>query len=296
VGRKVVADMFGMALRTYQKRVQRLGESASVRGRTLWQAVHDFLGEHGAVRRKLIEERFRHDSADDLGAVLNDLVASGLVYATGRGPNATYRALTASERDVAVDEESLAALSDMAWLAIYRARTLKLSELRTQLGASVETTARAVDRLVADAIVRRSGAPEDPELQAENFVVPVASSRGWEASVFDHFSTVATSIAAKVRLGAGSRHGESIGGATYNFDVYAGHPCEARVMSLLTRMRKELDALWEEASGYNRQHPVRDDRKTRVSFYFGQNVHESEAAVDAAAEPPSRNHDMETGA
>ena len=29
VGRKVVADMFGMALRTYQKRVQRLGESAS---------------------------------------------------------------------------------------------------------------------------------------------------------------------------------------------------------------------------------------------------------------------------
>ncbi len=118
VGRKVVADMFGMALRTYQKRVQRLGESASARGRTLWQAVHDFLGEHGAVRRKQIEERFRHDSADDLGAVLNDLVASGLVYATGRGSNATYRALTASERDVAVDEESLTALGDMAWLAI----------------------------------------------------------------------------------------------------------------------------------------------------------------------------------
>jgi len=31
VGREVVADMFGMALRTYQKRVQRLNESTTTR-------------------------------------------------------------------------------------------------------------------------------------------------------------------------------------------------------------------------------------------------------------------------
>jgi predicted acetyltransferase len=37
VGHKVVADMFGMALRTYQKRVQRLSESTTARGRTLWK-------------------------------------------------------------------------------------------------------------------------------------------------------------------------------------------------------------------------------------------------------------------
>ena len=36
--KKVSADMFGMALRTYQKRTRRLSESLSVRGRTLWEA------------------------------------------------------------------------------------------------------------------------------------------------------------------------------------------------------------------------------------------------------------------
>jgi hypothetical protein len=35
LGRKVVADMFGMALRGYQKRVQRLTESVTFRDRTV---------------------------------------------------------------------------------------------------------------------------------------------------------------------------------------------------------------------------------------------------------------------
>src|SRR6185295_12777523 len=43
VGRKVVADMFGLALRTYQKKVQRPTESVTERERTLWEAVLDFV-------------------------------------------------------------------------------------------------------------------------------------------------------------------------------------------------------------------------------------------------------------
>ena len=39
VSRKVSADMFGMALRAYVRKVQRLGESSTERGRTLWEAV-----------------------------------------------------------------------------------------------------------------------------------------------------------------------------------------------------------------------------------------------------------------
>ena len=43
VGRKVAADMFGLALRTYQKKVQRLAESATEVESTLWEAVLDFI-------------------------------------------------------------------------------------------------------------------------------------------------------------------------------------------------------------------------------------------------------------
>jgi hypothetical protein len=294
VGRKVVADMFGMALRTYQKRVQRLSESASVRGRTLWEAVLEYLTDREAVRRKQIEERFRHDSGDDVAAVLSDLVTSGLVYATGRGPSAVYRALSASERSATADAESLDALADMAWLAIYRARRLRQSELRVALGCSGEATARALERLVTRGIVHRSN-EDDPELTAENFVIPVESARGWEAAVFDHFSTVAGAIAAKLRLGAGSRAHESIGGATFSFDIYEGHPSEQRVMELLSRTRTEIDALWDEVSGYNRAHPVADERKRKVSFYFGQNVQPSAESPDTF-EPANRNPQRESGA
>src|SRR5215831_11734156 len=42
LGNKVIADMFGMALRTYHERVQRLAESTSSQGHSLWEAVLTF--------------------------------------------------------------------------------------------------------------------------------------------------------------------------------------------------------------------------------------------------------------
>ena len=51
VGRKVAADMFGLALRSYQTKVPRLAASESVRDRTLWEAVFEFLSEQGSVTR-----------------------------------------------------------------------------------------------------------------------------------------------------------------------------------------------------------------------------------------------------
>jgi hypothetical protein len=282
VGRKVVADMFGMALRTYQKRMQRLGESTSVRGRTLWEAVYEFLSTRETTRRKDIEARFRRDSPDDLGAVLNDLVASGLVYATGRGANAVYKGVSASEQRAAADHQSIDALADMAWLAIYRSRKLRLSELNVTLGAAADATRRAVERLVADGLVHRDDA-DDPELHAENFVIPVGAARGWEAAVFDHYSSVCAAIARKVQVGAGARGGEVVGGATFSFDVYPGHPCEQRVMALLGKTRAEVDALWDEVAAYNKANPVPDDRKTKVTFYFGQNQEDTGLRVRPAA-------------
>ena len=39
LGTKVIADMFGMALRTYQVRIARLSESRTDQGGSLWEAV-----------------------------------------------------------------------------------------------------------------------------------------------------------------------------------------------------------------------------------------------------------------
>src|SRR6185295_13400012 len=60
VSRGVAADMFGLALRSYQKKTQRLAESATDRNRTLWEAVVDFLRD-GSKPRARVFERFQHD-------------------------------------------------------------------------------------------------------------------------------------------------------------------------------------------------------------------------------------------
>ena len=43
VGRRVAADRFGMALRSYQKKLRRLTESQSAAERTLWRSVLEHI-------------------------------------------------------------------------------------------------------------------------------------------------------------------------------------------------------------------------------------------------------------
>ena len=51
VGHKVIADMFGMALRTYHKHVARLSETTTEHGKSLWEAVLTYVEEQGPVSR-----------------------------------------------------------------------------------------------------------------------------------------------------------------------------------------------------------------------------------------------------
>lgn len=83
--------MFGLALRSYQQKVDRLMESASTGGITLWEAVHRFIAERDVVARAELLRRFAKDDPASVASILLDLVESGLVYKTGRGDQAVYR-------------------------------------------------------------------------------------------------------------------------------------------------------------------------------------------------------------
>jgi hypothetical protein len=271
VTRKIAADMFGLALRSYQKRVQRLSESESVRDRTLWEAVYDFVCEQQSVSRARVEKRFAKDPEDDVGAVINDLVSNGLIYAAGRGRNAIYRAVTAHDRETAGDggAESLVSL---VWMMVYRRRARSLPELRAALNVDESALREAVDQLVADKRLRRGTAPGEAELHADTLLVPVGAERGWEAAVLDHFRAVAVAIGSKVQRGPRSAADDVVGGATLSFDVHPGHPSEADVYGLLARVRRDVNEVWNGVVAFNDANPVPDDQKTKVTFYFGQSV------------------------
>src|SRR5512147_2582817 len=79
VSRKVSADMFGLGLRTYRRKIQRLSESSTERGRSLWEAVLEYLQGRSLATRAEIFEHFSSDDDRQVRAVLRDLRESGLV-------------------------------------------------------------------------------------------------------------------------------------------------------------------------------------------------------------------------
>lgn len=273
VSRKVAADMFGLAIRTYQKKVQRVTESAQTRDETLWQSVLVYLQEvESSSRRKLLEQ-FRREDPVVVGSVLNDLVSSGLVYRTGSGEGAIFG--ITKERDLAqaIREQRRESLGPIVWVMIYRQSGVTRAALAEQLAVEAEDLEQCLSQLEEQGQVERSGVGTEATYRAKEVVVPVDAEHGWEAAVFDHFQAVVRAIGHKVRRGrARSVQDDVVGGATLGFDLCEGHPHLEETLALLRTVRAQVNDLWAKVESYNAQHPIDESDKVEVSFYFGQSV------------------------
>jgi hypothetical protein len=270
LSRKIVADMFGMALRSYQRRVHRLRESATVGGKTLWESVLALLQAEGRASRRALLDRFANDDPEAIGAVLSDLVQSGLVSRTGNGASAIFTITADEERKLLAREGRLDTAAALAWLDLCRHPGTDAADIAARIGLEAEIVAESLGalqgqgRVVADAQGR---------LTAQAMVVPVGAEAGWEAAVFDHFQAVASAITTKLRRGrTRSAALDTTGGGTLTFEVTEDHPLASRVLGLLQRTRAEVNELWREVEEYNAGHPIPDDQAERVTFYFGQMV------------------------
>jgi hypothetical protein len=273
VSRKVAADMFGLAIRTYQKKVQRLSESVTDKGDTLWETALTYLQTHGsAPRRVLLEHLSRQDPAV-VGSVLNDLVSSGLVYKTGAGDTTIFGLTKARDLSQTLSEQRRESLAPVVWLLVYRSGGIGFDDLLEQLPVEQAAVRAALDTLLAENRVQRSGDEASPTYRATTFLVPVDSEHGWEAAVFDHFQAMVQAIGTKLRRGrTRSVSDDVLGGATISFDISAEHPHRERVLGLLKRVRSDVNELWGEVQSYNQENPIPEESRTEVSFYFGQCV------------------------
>jgi hypothetical protein len=270
VGRKVAADMFGMALRTYQRRVQRVSESASVRDRTLWEAVLDYLGAEGSRARKDILHRFRWDGEANVAAVLNDLTNSGILYCVGRGEHAVYGLTSEADLKLLAEGQELGALKALLWVHIYRQGSAQADDMAQVFCVDQGRIQRALDEMVGDG---RLQGDQEEGYTTQTFLVPVGSAMGWEAAVYDHYQAMAKAVAHKLQtIGARSQHDDRIGGATLSFDIHEDHPQAQEVLGLLERVRAEVNEIWDRVVTAEAENPVPDEKKIKVTFYFGQNV------------------------
>lgn len=273
VGRPVVADMFGMALRSYQRKVQRLAESATQRDRTLWEAVLEFVQEERPTRTRVLE-RFAHDGEKEVVSVLTDLVKTGLVFTTGSGRNAVYVPTQEDVRKAVMRDHDRESIENWLWLMVFRGEVRTKEDAHLSLACEPTLVEEAIDELIATGRLRWHG----DHLKSSNLVIPLGAEQGWETAVLDHFRTVAVAIAKKVSAAGGATSDDDdTGGSTFTFTVCEGHPYEQDVNALLRTTRRNAQALWDAVAQHNRQHPIGAERARRVSFYLGQVVEELEA-------------------
>lgn len=272
VGGKVIADMFGMALRTYHARVQRLSESATDRGRTLWEVVLAFIQEHDLVARSVVMHRFRHDDEALVRGVLNDLVESGLVFRSGRAERTVYRA--AGPGELAAADGQIEADAALVLVAINRHQPATADEIAAAVVLEGPRLQAALDRLERDGRAQKG---PDHTWRCDECVIPMDSPVGWEAAVFDHYQAVVAAVCTKLRQGRARAHrSDAVGGSTYGFDVWPGHPHEEEVLSLLASQRARLSELRLKVDQWNAEHPPPAEGSRRVVVYVGQTVIEDE--------------------
>src|SRR5262249_29041280 len=184
--------MFGLALRTYLRKIQRLRESSTEGGRSLWEAVLRYLNEGKLVTRAEVLRRFHRDDAEAVGAVLRDLSDSGLVLRLGAGASAAYRAATKDEIETLASAHDADGTDELVWAMVYREGPIGRAALATRLRRG--DVDAILERLLSSARIRRMDTSRGEEFSADVFYVPKDAAVGWEAAVFDHFQAVVKTI------------------------------------------------------------------------------------------------------
>lgn len=277
VPQKVVADMFGMAVRTYQRNILRIAQSATDRDRTLWEAMYEFIAEKGLVSRAQVLQRFARDDEAMARGILRDMVQSGLLFERGTGAHVDYRLATQEdlERLDASDGGDEAAM--FVWAAIYRCGPATLGQLEAAVRMDANRLRPLVEQLVVAGRVQTenapAGTPDDAvQYRATRFLVPLEAKIGWTAAVFDHYQTVVRTIIAKLRGDDPNvPYPGQTGGSTWSFDVWPGHPYESEVVGLLAELRTRVTDLERRVVDHN-ERSGRPEGHPQVSFYLGQSV------------------------
>jgi hypothetical protein len=240
----------------------------------LWEALHDYLHQKRTVSRAEVMRRFARDDHASVRGILSDMVDSGLVFKTGRGEAAVYRAASpeeiaeASAHDVGAGNEAL------VWVTIYREGPLDRGELSTRLALDTSAMDAALAALCADGRITIERNGDRTAYRSELCLLPLGNSAGWAAGLLDHYQAMVRAMCQKLDRGATvAQPADRIGGSTYSFDVWDGHPHAEQVYALLKEHRERLSELWSRVGDHNARKPAGAEQPIdRVTFYVGQMV------------------------
>jgi DNA-binding MarR family transcriptional regulator len=270
VSRKVSADMFGLGLRTYRRKIQRLSESTTERGRSLWEVVLEYVKTEGLVTRRDVLTRFSRDDERQVRAVLHDLCESQLVFSAGFGANTTFRAASDEELVALQQPRGAEGTDELVMALMYREGSLTAKEIAGSAQIDPTTIESALTRLVEAGRVERVEHEGTTLYKAGGLVIPLGAPIGWEAAVFDHYKAMVTTVISRLHEDRPApEFADRVGGSTYTIDVWDGHPLKDEVYGALARLRAELSDLRTRAKEFEAEQP---ESFTRAVIYIGQSL------------------------
>jgi hypothetical protein len=267
VGNKLIADMFGMALRTYHDKVKRLGESSTERGRSLWEAVSAYVEAQGTVTQLDVLSRFKHDDPLIVRGILNDLVDSGALFRTRQGSRTVFRVVNVADLPVTNDAKGL---SSLVWVAVNRLGRATTEQLIALIPMDPAELASALEELLGDGRVTAEERLGCMTYTTDGCFIPVGDEQGFEAAIFDHYQAVVTAICTKLRRGRGAGLDDTVGGATHSYVVWPEHPMLEEVLGSLREMRARCAELRRRVATYNESQVIPEQDTIRVVTYVGQ--------------------------
>jgi DNA-binding MarR family transcriptional regulator len=166
------------------------------------------------------------------------------------------------------------ALANLLLVAIYRHGPIDRAGLLELMPVDETALERALTSLEQHGRVEREGSGAQARFRCERVVIAFHDPEGWEAAVYDHYQAMVTALCRKLAHGLShAEPDESLGGSTYSFDLWDGHPLAHEARSLLPSLRRAAQSLRARVEAYNERHPVPEHvTPFRVVAYVGQTV------------------------
>jgi hypothetical protein len=207
------------------------------------------------------------------------LTDSGLVFSSGSGSSLAFRAATKEEVSTLRRGGDSLGLEAFVWSSIYRGGGSSLEELSQRTSLNATELLPIVEGLIDSGKVERRGEGDALRYHSAQLVLGFDDPAGWESSVLDHFTALVQTIMRKLSVDQRAKRNDEIGGSTYHFELWRGHPFESEVLGELTRFRERMSALRSKLDDYNRAQQA-EQPKLRVVAYYGQSTVEDDDDED----------------
>lgn len=272
LSRVVTADLFGISLRSYQRKMIRLRESSSDRGRSMWDAVLQYLVSRGVTTRAEVLERFNRDPEPIVRGLLSDLVQSGFVFSSGSGAHTLYRATSEDELTAMHQSQAARGLDEFVWAVVYRHGPLDRDRLSELVAIDGDQLTAVLERLCQSGRVTANTDGGVTRYSSQGLFLQQGAGVGWEASIYDHFLALVRTICSRLEDAPEAReYAAFTGGSTYSFDVGPGHPLREEVLNTLAQFRERASDLRQRVMAHNEAHGP-PELVERVVAYVGQSV------------------------